>query len=175
MSHQPLEARERPFDWSASRLLPPRVWIPLLAVLIVDISVAVFVEWNAGDDADWWSRAGLIVLAGVNVVLLIIVARLFISEALTHERQRAAAEREARELEKVVEARTRELSALSTHLQAFAEKEKSELAHNLHDELGGLLTAAKMDLPGCRAASPINRRSSSGSSSSATCSTKRWT
>ncbi|HEV7716242.1 MAG TPA: sensor histidine kinase, partial [Steroidobacteraceae bacterium] len=32
------------------------------------------------------------------------------------------------------------------HLQVFAEKEKSELARNLHDELGGLLTAAKMDL-----------------------------
>ncbi|MGH8284883.1 MAG: sensor histidine kinase, partial [Steroidobacteraceae bacterium] len=35
---------------------------------------------------------------------------------------------------------------LSTHLPEFAEKEKSELAHDLHDELGGLLTAAKMDL-----------------------------
>lgn len=42
--------------------------------------------------------------------------------------------------------RERELSELSTHLQDFAEQERSELAHNLHDELGGLLTAAKMDL-----------------------------
>jgi signal transduction histidine kinase len=48
--------------------------------------------------------------------------------------------------EKLLEARTRELSELSTHLQNFAEKERSELAHNLHNELGGLLTAAKMDL-----------------------------
>src|SRR4029077_3842443 len=48
--------------------------------------------------------------------------------------------------EKPLEARTRELSELSTHLQNFAEKERSELARNLHDELGGLLTAAKMDL-----------------------------
>jgi signal transduction histidine kinase len=39
-----------------------------------------------------------------------------------------------------------ELSALSSHLQKLAEKEKSELARTLHDELGGLLTAAKMDL-----------------------------
>jgi signal transduction histidine kinase len=51
-----------------------------------------------------------------------------------------------RRLEQRVEARTRELSALSTHLQQLAEKEKAELARNLHDELGGLLTAAKMDL-----------------------------
>lgn len=53
------------------------------------------------------------------------------------------------QLEKLLEARTRELSELaelSTHLQNFAEKERSELARNLHDKLGGLLTAAKMDL-----------------------------
>jgi signal transduction histidine kinase len=51
-----------------------------------------------------------------------------------------------KDLESLVEARTRELSALSTHLQEIAEEEKSQLARNLHDELGGLLTAAKMDL-----------------------------
>jgi signal transduction histidine kinase len=50
------------------------------------------------------------------------------------------------ETDRLVEDRTRELSALSSHLQGLAEKEKSELARTLHDELGGLLTAAKMDL-----------------------------
>jgi signal transduction histidine kinase len=45
-----------------------------------------------------------------------------------------------------VEDRARGLSALSNHLQALSEREKSELARKLHDELGGLLTAAKMDL-----------------------------
>src|ERR1700689_972486 len=49
-------------------------------------------------------------------------------------------------LEELLEARTRELGELSTHLQNFAEQERSELARKLHDELGGLLTAAKMDL-----------------------------
>ena len=47
------------------------------------------------------------------------------------------------EIDRLVEARTRELSALSSHLQSLAEKEKSTLARTLHDELGGLLTAAK--------------------------------
>ncbi len=59
---------------------------------------------------------------------------------------RAAAELQTAEFERLIETRTRELSDLSTHLQEFAEKEKSELAKRLHDELGGLLTAAKMDL-----------------------------
>jgi len=43
-------------------------------------------------------------------------------------------------------ARQRSLSELCTHLQELAEQEKFELARHLHDELGGLLTAAKMDL-----------------------------
>jgi signal transduction histidine kinase len=42
--------------------------------------------------------------------------------------------------------RARELDSLSHHLQALSEREKWELARKLHDELGGLLTAAKMDL-----------------------------
>lgn len=42
--------------------------------------------------------------------------------------------------------RASELSELCSHLQGYAEREKAELARRLHDELGGLLTAAKMDL-----------------------------
>ena len=66
---------------------------------------------------------------------------LLVAAALRYERRRSTPR-----LEKLLEGRTRELSELSTHLQNFAEKEKSELARHLHDELGGLLTAAKMDL-----------------------------
>jgi signal transduction histidine kinase len=62
------------------------------------------------------------------------------------QQKQAATVAPAREIDSLVEARTRELSALSSHLQSLAEKEKSELARTLHDELGGLLTAAKMDL-----------------------------
>jgi signal transduction histidine kinase len=62
------------------------------------------------------------------------------------EQQQQQAVVAGRELDRLVEARTLELSALSSHLQSLAEKEKSELARTLHDELGGMLTAAKMDL-----------------------------
>ena len=51
-----------------------------------------------------------------------------------------------RQVDRLVEHRVRELSALATHLQQLAEVEKSQIARTLHDELGGLLTAAKMDL-----------------------------
>lgn len=49
-------------------------------------------------------------------------------------------------MSKQSEDRVRELTSLSHHLQALSEREKWELARKLHDELGGLLTAAKMDL-----------------------------
>lgn len=52
----------------------------------------------------------------------------------------------ASELESQVKQKTRELSELSTHLQRVSETEKSALARELHDELGGLLVAIKMDL-----------------------------
>jgi signal transduction histidine kinase len=42
--------------------------------------------------------------------------------------------------------RTEELSALSTNLLRMMENERSKLAKELHDELGGLITAAKMDM-----------------------------
>ncbi len=65
---------------------------------------------------------------------------------IPEQQQQQAAPATGGELDRLVEARTLELSALSSHLQSLAEKEKSELARTLHDELGGLLTAAKMDL-----------------------------
>jgi signal transduction histidine kinase len=49
-------------------------------------------------------------------------------------------------LEEIVRARTDELSRLTTYLQTVSEQEKAALARDLHDELGGLLTAAKIDL-----------------------------
>ena len=65
---------------------------------------------------------------------------------IPEQQQQQAAFKSSGELDQLVESRTLELSALSSHLQSLAEKEKSELARTLHDELGGLLTAAKMDL-----------------------------
>jgi len=49
-------------------------------------------------------------------------------------------------LESEVQRKSQDLSELSTHLQQVSEAEKSKLARELHDELGGLLVAIKMDL-----------------------------
>lgn len=55
-------------------------------------------------------------------------------------------QRSGHELEDRVKARVDELSALSTHLLRTVEQERNDLAKQLHDELGGLITAAKMDM-----------------------------
>ncbi len=96
----------------------------------------------------WWAAhpASHAVLALACFAVLLAAVALVVARAVREEERRSAAERQARELEKLVEERTRELSELSTHLQDLTEKEKAALARNLHDELGGLLTAAKMDL-----------------------------
>ncbi|HYM35692.1 MAG TPA: CHASE3 domain-containing protein [Steroidobacteraceae bacterium] len=73
-------------------------------------------------------------------VLLIVLAGVLVTRDL---RRRTAA---ATELESQVAAATAELSELSTYLQRVSERERSSLARELHDELGGLLIAIKMDL-----------------------------
>ena len=131
-----VEAQFRPHGWAALRLLPVRAWLALLGVLFAALSSAAIAEWLA--DAPQ-TQAAVIFLALVAVGLLIALSRLLATDAVRREGH-------AKDLESLIEARTRELSALSTHLQELSETEKSELARNLHDELGGLLTAAKMDL-----------------------------
>lgn len=54
-------------------------------------------------------------------------------------------QRENVALESTVAERTRELSDLASYLTDAREAEKARLARELHDELGALLTAAKMD------------------------------
>ena len=83
--------------------------------------------------------------AALNVALVLLAAVL-ISRNISRrafEAQRLVDERNA--LEREVAVRTMDLAALSSHLQHVSEQEKSALSRELHDELGSLLIAAKMD------------------------------
>ncbi len=74
-------------------------------------------------------------------------ARVRLSElrALLAQQAGMQASQEQR-LEGRIAERTRELASLSNFLQTHAEREKASLARELHDQLGGILTPAKMDL-----------------------------
>jgi len=139
----PAAQLRQPTGWSALKLLPVRAWLALVGVLFAALGSAVIAECLAEEPQ---TQAAVIFLALLAVGLLLALSRLLAADAVRRDGLRAASERHAKELESLVDSRTGELSALSTHLQELSEKEKSELARNLHDELGGLLTAAKMDL-----------------------------
>ena len=61
-------------------------------------------------------------------------------------REQEVLERERDRLEGLVRDRTATLSELANHLQQVREEERGHLARELHDELGALLTAAKLDV-----------------------------
>ncbi len=86
---------------------------------------------------------GVVVL---NIALLILAAALWARQSRRRAELTEQLATENEELERRVRRRTAELSALSSHLQRLSEKEKASLARELHDELGGLLIAVKMDV-----------------------------
>jgi len=96
--------------------------------------------------ATTWSRLALLVSTVLAIILLVNVARLAINEAATQETLRIKASEDAKLMQAVIASRTAELAALSSHLQVVTENEKADLARDLHDEMGALLTGARMDL-----------------------------
>jgi signal transduction histidine kinase len=82
----------------------------------------------------------------LNIGLMIMAAQLVARQARRRAELTEQLATENEELERGVRRRTAELSALSSHLQQLSEKEKASLARELHDELGGLLIAVKMDV-----------------------------
>jgi hypothetical protein len=90
----------------------------------------------------WVTAAGAI----LNIGLVFLAIRLVYADMRRRAQQASHLRDQKLELERQVDTRTRELTALSTHLQGVSEQEKSALSRELHDELGGLLVAARMDL-----------------------------
>jgi signal transduction histidine kinase len=81
-----------------------------------------------------------------NVLLVAVAACLIYQYLHRRARQTEQLRDQKLRLEREVDERTRELQELSTHLQSLAEREKASLARELHDELGGLLVGALMDI-----------------------------
>lgn len=89
---------------------------------------------------------------GIGVVALAALIAFYLYLRQTHalrsagERQQEVLQRERNALETEVLERTATLAELATHLQDVRETERGYLARELHDELGSLLTAAKLDV-----------------------------
>jgi signal transduction histidine kinase len=85
-------------------------------------------------------------LAALNIVLFILLFRNLGIQINRQTRVQRQLITQQGELDQLVTERTRQLEALGWHLQAVSENEKTQLARELHDELGAILTASKMDV-----------------------------
>ncbi len=120
---------------------------------------------RAASDSDLrTSRVLLGVAAALSLILVIMLGTLLARDVLRREQEAVDLENRNRELDRTVQQRTAMLFHLSSSLQKVAEREKAALARELHDELGGLLVATKIDV------SWLRRRVDDGSEAS----TLRW-
>jgi signal transduction histidine kinase len=94
-----------------------------------------------------WLNLGIMSGALAACVFLVFLLRRLVARYIySKERETQEFAERQTELEQLVKKRTEDLSELTTQLQTVAEKERAALSRELHDELGGLLVAARMDL-----------------------------
>jgi len=91
------------------------------------------------------NRIGVGTMTALSLLVLFMYLRQTTQLEGQREEQRAQVQVERDRLEQEVERRTQQLKELAQHLQTAREDERSRLARDLHDELGALLTAAKLD------------------------------
>ncbi|MBX3657315.1 MAG: CHASE3 domain-containing protein [Ramlibacter sp.] len=92
------------------------------------------------------SRIGIAAVAAAGLLAFYLYLRQTNALKLAGENQKEALLQERDQLEQQVRDRTASLGELATHLQQVREQERGHLARELHDELGALLTAAKLDV-----------------------------
>ena len=92
------------------------------------------------------SRIGIATVTAIGLLAFYMYLRQAQALQTVSQREQALLERERDRLEGLVRERTATLSELANHLQEVREEERGHLARELHDELGALLTAAKLDV-----------------------------
>jgi len=92
------------------------------------------------------SRIGIAAVTVAGLLAFYLYLRQSTALKLAGEAQQQALQKERDLLERQVRDRTATLAELATHLQQVREQERGHLARELHDELGALLTAAKLDV-----------------------------
>lgn len=104
------------------------------------------------------NRVGILVVTLVSLLLVALVLRQREQAERQRQAQQQAIRNERDRLEVEVQHRTTELTSLARHLETAREDERARLARDLHDELGALLTAAKLDVarlrPGLQQSAP---------------------
>ena len=92
------------------------------------------------------SRIGIAIMALAGLLAFYMYLRQTQALLASGIREKESLQRERDQLDLQVRERTANLAKLATHLQNVREDERGFLARELHDELGALLTAAKLDV-----------------------------
>lgn len=92
------------------------------------------------------SRLGVATVTVVGLLAFYMYLRQSSTIEKLYQREQRVQQEERNRLEELVRERTATLGELATHLQQVREDERGHLARELHDELGSLLTAAKLDV-----------------------------
>lgn len=92
------------------------------------------------------SRIGIAIVALIGLLAFYMYLRQTTALQVVDQRVQEDLQRERDLLGQQVKERTATLAELATHLQQVREQERGHLARELHDELGALLTAAKLDV-----------------------------
>ena len=90
-------------------------------------------------------RIGIIILSALGLLALLMYQRQTIALKRQQLEQQRLVQIERDRLEVEVIERTAQLTDLTQHIQTAREDERHRLARNLHDDLGALLTSAKLD------------------------------
>ena len=92
------------------------------------------------------SRIGIATVTAIGLLAFYMYLRQARALQQVNQREQEVLERERERLEGLVRERTTSLSELASYLQQVREDERGYLARELHDELGALLTSAKLDV-----------------------------
>ena len=92
------------------------------------------------------NRIGVTAMTGLSLLALYMYLRQTTVLVRQREEQRQLLQSERDHFERDLFLRTKQLTDLAQHLQSVREDERHRLARELHDELGALLTAAKLDV-----------------------------
>ena len=92
------------------------------------------------------SRIGIATVTAIGLLAFYMYLRQARTLQQMNQREQEVLEHERERLEGLVRERTASLSELASHLQQVREDERGFLARELHDELGALLTSAKLDV-----------------------------
>ncbi len=92
------------------------------------------------------SRLAVAMVTLLNIVLSFFLFRWLRADWVREQHRKQVLTEQREHLDQLVSERTSQLEILASHLQQVSENEKTNLARELHDELGAILTASRMDV-----------------------------